>query len=575
MKRSGPAQRRIRVSATALLIAGLVLLVGTGAGIGAAPRGASATAPANTVPPTISGQPQQGMTLAATSGSWTGSTPIAFSYQWERCDSSGSGCNDIAGATNQTRTLGSADVGFTVRVSVTATNGAGSASARSDPTAVVTAANAPLNTAPPSISGEARQGQTLSASSGTWQGTQPIGYGYQWQRCDTSGGSCGAISGATAQTYTLAGDDVGHTLRVVVMASNAAGSASAVSGATATVAAFGTAPANRVAPAVSGVVMSGQTLALSAGEWSGTAPISYAYSWQRCDANGNNCAAISGASGQSYTLVADDVGHRLRGAVTASNAAGSSTAYSATTPVAGSLAPVVLALPAISGKAQQGVKLTATAGSWSGATPINYYYQWVRQNSKGGWDPIAGAVHATYTPVAADVGRLLFVQIKAQNRYGSAFGNSSHVGPVAAGASAPPPQPALPPGAIKLPDGRISIPVTSVSLPQRLIISNVKYNPTVLRSRAPFVARYRITDTRGYVVRDALVYALALPYGWVRNAAEVRTDATGWATIRLVPEVNLPLRRGAVVIYVRARKPGGRIIAGVTAQRLTQVRVRP
>jgi hypothetical protein len=76
-------------------------------------------------------------------------------------------------------------------------------------------------------------------------------------------------------------------------------------------------------------------------------------------------------------------------------------------------------------------------------------------------------------------------------------------------------------------------------------------------------------------VRDALVYALALPYGWVRNAAEVRTDATGWATIQLVPEVNLPLRRGAVVIYVRARKPGDRIIAGVTAQRLTQVRVRP
>ena len=89
----------------------------------------------------------------------------------------------------------------------------------------------PANTAPPTISGTATDGSTLSASTGTWANA-PTSYGYQWQRC--SGSSCSG-TGGTASSYLLTNADVGSTLRVSVTASNAAGSASATSAATGTV----------------------------------------------------------------------------------------------------------------------------------------------------------------------------------------------------------------------------------------------------------------------------------------------------------------------------------------------------
>src|SRR5205807_865071 len=144
----------------------------------------------------------------------------------------------IAGATGQSYTLTSADVGATVRVAVTGSNSAGSSSATSPATAVVQAAPvAPSNTSASTISGTAQAGQTLSASPGTWSGTQPISYAYQWRRCDTSGANCADIFAATGVSYTLAPADVGSTVRVAVTASNSAGSSSASSAATAVVAA--------------------------------------------------------------------------------------------------------------------------------------------------------------------------------------------------------------------------------------------------------------------------------------------------------------------------------------------------
>src|SRR5207247_10760626 len=112
---------------------------------------ARAAAPVNTSPPTISGTPRQGETLTAQNGSWQNS-PTSFQYQWERCDTSGAGCVNIAGATEKTRVLTGADAGHTIRVRVTAVNADGSAGAQSAPTAVVAASAAvPKNTSPPTI----------------------------------------------------------------------------------------------------------------------------------------------------------------------------------------------------------------------------------------------------------------------------------------------------------------------------------------------------------------------------------------------------------------------------------------
>ena len=95
--------------------------------------------------------------------------------------------------------------------------------------ATAAAATAPSNTAPPTLSGTARVGETLTASQGTWNGTTPITYAYQWQRCDKNGADCTTINGATSASYTLTSSDQDNTLRVRVTASNSAGSSSATS----------------------------------------------------------------------------------------------------------------------------------------------------------------------------------------------------------------------------------------------------------------------------------------------------------------------------------------------------------
>ena len=80
----------------------------------------------------------------------------------------------------------------------------------------------------PTISGAAQVGQTLTATTGVWTGN-PTGFGFQWQRCDASGATCVAVTGATSGTYVLGTADIGSTIRVAVTATNAVGAANAVS----------------------------------------------------------------------------------------------------------------------------------------------------------------------------------------------------------------------------------------------------------------------------------------------------------------------------------------------------------
>ncbi len=284
--------------------------------------------PVNVTPPTITGTAKDGNTLTAktATSNWTGIPTITFSYEWLRCNTAGEACQSI-GATGAKYTAEHQDVGHTLKVLVTATNPAGTSTASSAPTATV-AALPPSNTALPTISGTAQDGQKLTAGVGSWNGTPPLEYSYKWEVCSSTGGSCKAIAGATGETYRAISSQIGHTLRVVVTAANSAGSKSATSEATAVVQAG--APVNIALPVIGGLAAEGHSLSASTGTWLAT-PTSYSYQWEKCAIAGSNCSNISGAISASYPVGAGEVGVTLRVVVTASNSAGAS---QATSPVA-------------------------------------------------------------------------------------------------------------------------------------------------------------------------------------------------------------------------------------------------
>src|SRR5258708_3228537 len=147
----------------------------------------------------------------------------------------GSGCLPISGASAQSYVPVVGDVGHELRVQETASNAGGPSSPASSAATAAVVPPVPVSTGPPTITGTAQQGQTLTEHHGSWT-NEPTSYGYQWQQCNSLGEGCLPISGATAQTYIPLAGDIGHTLAVQETASNAGGPSSpATSGATAVV----------------------------------------------------------------------------------------------------------------------------------------------------------------------------------------------------------------------------------------------------------------------------------------------------------------------------------------------------
>jgi hypothetical protein len=335
------------------------------------------------------------------------------------------------------------------------------------------------------------------------------------------------------------------------------------------IAAQTTPPSNTGEPAISGRAEEGRTLTSSNGSWSGTQPISFAYQWVRCGADGGrpdggDCTVVSGATDRRYRLVRADVGSRMRIRVTASNVDGSRTVASNPTGVVAG-PPVNTALPSVSGSMVSGQVVTANPGSWSGAGSISFSYRWLRCNSQGGeCVSIGGANNRTYRLTDADVGHKIRFNVTARNSVGSST--------VMSGESAIVTEP-LPSGAIKLPSGETSIPATSVPSNQRLVVSVVQFSPSPVRSgRNPITVRVRVKDTRGFVVRDALVFVRATPRvtsGGDRQAAAV----DGWVTYQLVPNGNFPKPRNGynVQFFVKAYRSGDPPLGGIAAYRLVQV----
>jgi hypothetical protein len=327
-------------------------------------------------------------------------------------------------------------------------------------------------------------------------------------------------------------------------------------------------PVATAEPDIDGRAEQGRTLTTSRGRWRGTEPISYSFRWVRCGVgggrpDGSDCGFIMGATRARYEITSADVGSRLRVRVTATNADGATTVASNPTAIVVG-PPVNTAQPTVTGSALVGAVLTAQPGTWTGRQPISFSYAWLRCNTAGGeCAGIAGANGRTYRLTSSDVNRKVRANVTARNAIGSVTVISSESGVVGV---------PLPAGAIRLPNGLISIPVTSVPSDHRLVVSRVGFSPNPVSSRRrPITVRVRVTDTRNYVVRDALVFIRSTPR--VTSGGRLVTTADGWATFRLQPLGSFPLRKfGNVQFFVKAYRSGDPPLAGVAAYRLVQVR---
>ncbi len=344
--------------------------------------------------PVISGTAQEGQTLTATAAVANEPTETTITYQWQA--DHGSGFVDISGATGLSYLVKEADEGAPLRLVATSTDGDGSGT-----TATSAATSAVIDAAPsltaPVISGTAQEGQTLTATAAVANEPTETTITYQWQADHGSGFA--DISGATGLSYLVKEADEGAPLRLVATSTDGDGSGTTATSA-ATSAVIDAAP-SLTAPVISGTAQEGQTLTATAAVANEPTETTITYQWQAD--HGSGFVDISGATGLSYLVKEADEGAPLRLVATSTDGDGSgTTATSAATSAVIDAAPSLTA-PVISGTAQEGQTLTATAAVANEPTETTITYQWQADHGSGFAD-ISGATGLSYVVTSADLG---------------------------------------------------------------------------------------------------------------------------------------------------------------------------
>ena len=331
-------------------------------------------------------------------------------------------------------------------------------------------------------------------------------------------------------------------------------------------------PANTAEPTISGSPAQGQTLTAAPGTWTGTPAPTFAYQWLRCPpsggaSDGSDCASIDGATTTSYVVAAGDVGFRLRVKVTGSNAdgVGSPAVSNATASVTTQAGPPNTAPPTITGSAVVGEKLTANPGTWTG-TGIAFAYLWSRCDAAGATcADITTATQSTYTLVTADSGKTLRVKVTGTNASGSNSVTSAQTAVVTTGGTSP----------TGCPTGTGPIDVDDLSPPARLQVDKQQITPAVVTPGTRTIRiRFHVSACNGRSVEGALVYATPTPYQQF-TATEQPTAADGWAilTMRQLRYFPASGQQQLLVVFVRARKSGEDLLAGISTRRLVSFKV--
>jgi uncharacterized delta-60 repeat protein len=349
---------------------------------------------------TISGMPTEDQTLTAANTLADADGMGAVSYQWQRDGVA------IAGATASTYTLGDADVGATITVVASYTDG-GSTNESVSSAGVGPIAN--INDVPaglPVITGTVTEDQTLTADTSGISDDDGLGaFSYQWLRDGA------VIVGVTNSTYTLGDADVGAQISVQVTYTDAHSTAESVTSAqTAAVANVNDNPVGL--PVITGTVTEDQTLTADTSGISDDDGLgAFSYQWLR------DGAVIVGATNSTYTLGDADVGTQISVQVTYTDA--HSTAESVisaqTAPVA-NVNDAPAGVPVITGTATEDQTLTADASGISDADGLGAFsYQWLRNGVA-----IAGATSTTYMLGDVDVGTQISVQVTYTDGHGTA-----------------------------------------------------------------------------------------------------------------------------------------------------------
>ncbi len=327
-------------------------------------------------------------------------------------------------------------------------------------------------------------------------------------------------------------------------------------------------PTKRSDPSMRGTLQEGQTLQGSTGQWLDANGLpctdcKFRYTWQRCNVDTSGCADIPGATGLSYTLVAADVGRRIRivewifkrdcdahGANCLDiekNGVSSPSAPIAPKAIA---TPQATAPPTVQGIAMEDEVLSATGGTWTGPGTITKTIFWQRCNALGeSCATMTGTPASPYKLTTADIGSRIRVIEVAGNEGGNSQAVSSPTAVVVE----------LKPSA-----ARPTIAITKVNLPHRLILTSA----TTRQTGDKVTFKVKVSDDRGFGIVGAMVRTT--PTGILSGLGRERaTDRTGWATFTFSTSGS-----GRAWVYVEARRKGEKPQSGISTAKLFATRVR-
>jgi hypothetical protein len=266
----------------------------------------------------------------------------------------------------------------------------------------------------PTLTGNLRVGQTLTAAPGTW--TAGTTFTHAWLRDGKT------ISGASSATYELAPADRSHAIQVKVTGTRGASSSTATSAKTGKIG-YGTLSSDL--PQITGTARVGETLAINPGTWSPTP--GFSYQWY------SNGSAISKATKSTLVVPSSALGRRI-----SVRLVGTSSGYTSVTRLSNSTAVVsegtmTAGSITFSSPVQVGKPVKANLSGW--ATGATFTYQW-----SDGFGPIYGATKSSYTPRSDQRNDALYVEVTASKAGFAGTYLSQLAGPIYGTFSAPTPK---------------------------------------------------------------------------------------------------------------------------------------